>query len=112
MSAPTGGAGGAGGGYNIPISVSRAETTSLNPNQIAGSQINFGSGDMHGGWYDQTNEPYQPATAVSSASQRDAQSNLGGIGLPAASGINPATLYVVAGVGIVAVVAAIYFARK
>lgn len=109
MSAP---AGGAGGGYNIPISVSRAETTSQNPNQIAGSNINFGSGDVHGGWYDQTNEPYQPATAVSSASQRDAQSNLGGIGAPASNGINPTMLYVIAGVGVVGIIAAIYLSRK
>lgn len=105
------GGSGSGAGYNIPISLSSARTTSLNPNQIAGTVINFGSGDASGGWYDQTASPYQPATAVSSAAQRDASSNLGA--LPDQSvGIDPKMIYGLAIGGIVLVIAAIYLTRK
>lgn len=118
--AATGGGGGggggtpaAGGGYNIPISVSRAETTSLNPNFINEANINFGSGDIGGNWYEQENTPYQPATAVSSASQRDAAASVGDVGAPGKNPLqNPYVIAGIAAAAIGAIALTIYLTRK
>lgn len=113
-----GGGGGGGGGYNIPISVSRAETLSANPNQNAATVMNIGSvGDASGGSVSQRNDPYMPATAVSSASQRDAQSSLGGViggnkGSELPLGLTKEAWIAIAIAGVLTVGVAYYFATR
>ena len=70
-----------GAGYNIPVSLSSSDASNVAPNVIAGTNINF-SGNLDAGTQKQSNDPYMPSTAVSSASQRDASAGVGGIGGP------------------------------
>lgn len=92
----SGGAGGAGGsgtgagGYNIPFSLSAASTYSVPQNLLAPTYFVFGSaGARVGGDIASGAESYAPATATSSAAQRDSSATtgaqegaLGAIGLP------------------------------
>lgn len=61
------GGGGQSGGYNVPISLSQAETTALPQNLAAGTVFNFSSPGASGDWYNLTANPDQAATATSSA---------------------------------------------
>lgn len=65
----------AGTGYNIPISVSMAETFSLPQNTAAGTVFDFGPvGGNSGDVYSQEANPIAPATATSSAAEGNAAS--------------------------------------
>lgn len=89
----SGGAGGSGtgaGGYNIPFSLSAASTYSVPQNLLAPTYFVFGSaGARVGGDIASGAESYAPATATSSAAQRDSSATtgaqagtLGGFSLP------------------------------
>lgn len=62
----------AGPGYNIPISVSAAASTSVPQNQSAGTVFNFSSPGGGNSWLDQTANPVSTATATSAAALGDA----------------------------------------
>lgn len=62
----------AGAGYNIPISVSAAASTSIPQNSAAGTVFNFSSPGGGNTWYDQVANPVSTATATSSAALEDA----------------------------------------
>lgn len=66
--------GGAGAGYNIPISVSYARTDTVNPVLSAGTVFNFSSPWGSGGTNDISSRPTSDATATSSAAEGNAAS--------------------------------------
>lgn len=70
---------GAGVGYNIPISVSRAQSFSVPQEQAAGTVFNFSSPGASGDWYSQGQRSETPTTATSSAAQRDANATTGAV---------------------------------
>jgi|SRR5882757_1995067 len=101
-----GGTSGGAGGYNIPISVSAAETFSVPQSLVSPTNIVFGSGNVLS--EKNTSDPYSnaPATAVSSASERDASSKLS----QGDSGTAPKSntkLYLIIGGSVLALIAAI-----
>jgi hypothetical protein len=59
----------AGGGYEIPISVSTAHSFSVPQNVAAPTIFNFGSGDVSGGRFDTEQSPFNPVTATASTAQ-------------------------------------------
>ena len=67
----------AGTGYNIPISVSDAQTYSVPQNTSSPTYFVFGSAgaDVGGGQTSQEANPYAPATATSSAAEGNAASS-------------------------------------
>ena len=104
-----------GAGYNIPVSLSASDAISQNPNQIAGTNINFGSGDLDAGEQTQRNDPYMPSTAVASASQRDASAGANVEAPPdkdGVGGIPQKWLWIGGAVALVGIGAAVYYLRK
>jgi hypothetical protein len=113
-----GGTGGAGAGYNIPISVSYARTDTTNPILNASTTFNFSSPWASGGTNDQTSRLADSATATSSAAEGNAASaaqsatSIGADGSsaqPSALSSIPTWAYIAGGI---AVLALIWFTRK
>lgn len=119
-----------GAGYEIPISVSAAETMSIPQNLATPTYFVFAPTGSVGGDLSQQANPYQPATATSSAavggsaaSATGAQSagGLGGIGSggsPAQGTINlpgglsvTTTQAIYIGLGVLAALAAIWYIK-
>lgn len=71
------------GGYNIPISLSFASTTTSSASQNAPTVFNFNSPNATGGESNSTSEPIAPATATSSAAEGNAASGTSGSGVGA-----------------------------
>lgn len=97
---------GGGGGYNIPVSLSAASSTSTPLNQAAGTVFNFSSPGASGDVYHQEANPVNPATATSSAAlggDSNAETALGNLGQ--STGIEPK--YLVIGGAVLLVVAII-----
>lgn len=69
------------GGYEVSVAASNSEATSLNPNTMAYTNINFGIGTFEGGR--QTNEPYMPSTSTATAALGNATQ--GGVATGASS---------------------------
>ena len=65
----------AGSGYNIPISVSVADSFSVPQSQNLPDYIIFGNAGKTGGDITANPQSYAPATAVSSAAEGNAASN-------------------------------------
>ena len=105
-----------GAGYNIPVSLSASDAISQNPNQNAGTNINFGSGDLDAGEQTQTHAPYMPSTAVASAANgpsnasADVEAPPGFF--PPAGGIPQKWLLIGGAVVLVGIGAAVYYLRK
>jgi hypothetical protein len=107
-----------GAGYNIPISLSAASTFSVPQTLLTPSYVVFGTGNRVGGDIEQSPQNINPATAVSSASQRDASASSSGSGveglIAGSGGVDTKTL-LIAGSAIVIVAliigAAIYFRK-
>jgi len=101
---------GAGTGYNIPISLSAASTFSVPQTLNAPSYVVYGSGNRVGGDTEQSPQNINPATAVSSASQRDASASSSGSGveglLAGGSGLSTQSITIIVA-GVVAVAAII-----
>lgn len=94
-----------GAGYNIPVSFSLASTTSLPISFNTPYVVNFNSPNASGGTSGSQADPYQPATAVSSASNGGpASSGLGAGAIPSVSTgstINLPLILALAGGGLV-----------
>ncbi len=58
-------------GYEISVAASNSEATSLNPNTMAYTNINFGTAFFEGG--KQNNEPYMPSTSTATSALGNAE---------------------------------------
>jgi len=104
----------AGAGYNIPISFSAAQTFSVPQTQTTPTYFVFRSaGAKVGGDIDAAAESYAPATATSSAAQRDATAVTGE---QSASGFfqsdTQKTILIVAAIAAVALLGAIWIYKR
>ena len=96
-------ANGSGAGYNIPVSLSLAESYATPQNTAAGTVFNFASPFASGDTYSQQANPVNPATATSSAAQRDATAQttsptvVGGADMPGVTNWSKVTFMVLAG---------------
>lgn len=68
---------GGGGGYELPISLSAAESTSIPQTVSAGVNFFFASPNSRGDVFDFEQESILPATATSTSAQGDATSETG-----------------------------------
>lgn len=83
----------AGAGYNIPISLSLAQSVSTPISITAPTVFNFSSPNASGGFASSEANPYNPVTATSSAAEGNAaaSSGIGGSAQAAATGSNLST---------------------
>lgn len=107
-------AGGGGAGYNIPVSLSLAESTAQTQTLTAGTTFNFASPYARGDVASIENTPVASATATSAAAQRDASAATSGSGvtIPTKSFLNNPTLIILALAGIVVLVIVFLWTRK
>jgi len=116
MGAPAGE--GQSGGYNIPVSLSAASSTSTPLNQAAGVVFNFGSPGASGSVYHQEANPVNPVTATSSAALGEgatatSTSELGDImGSGAGLKLTPAVLAIGAAILLLVAVGAYVIAKR
>jgi hypothetical protein len=106
-----------GAGYNIPVSLSAASTTSLPQNTGMPVYFVFDSTDSRFGAFSQEANPVQPATATSSAANGKASSESSGSGVGVGGGgLLSGADTIVPGVPnmalVIAAAALIYFALK
>lgn len=103
-------------GYNIPVSVSAASSTSTPLNQAAGTVFNFSSPGASGDVYHQEANPINPATATSSAAlggPSNAQTSLGDLGQGGGGlALTPKVMMIGAAVFLVVVAAAVVYLKK
>ncbi len=106
----------AGSGYNIPISVSVADSFSVPQSQNLPDYIIFGNAGKTGGDITANPQSYAPATAVSSAAEGNAASNLAQSGPPpgffTSLTSNKTTLAIIAGSIVIAIVAVVLIVKK
>lgn len=101
----------AGAGYDV--SASRSEAQSQAANQQAGTVINFGAGARAGDWYgDQSATPNSTAVAARTAGATDSNSQGGTGGAEPWHAKIDWVMVGIAGVVVLSVVGAIYFAHK
>ncbi len=114
---PNGGSGGGGGtpsgGYSIPISGSQSAAQSQQ--LAAGTVFNFYSPGASGDWYDQSATPVSRAESTAASAPggtATAATGGGAIDLPGGFQVDTKTMLIVAGVALVAIIGAIWLARK
>lgn len=89
-------------GYNIPVSLSFAETTTSSLAEDAGTTFNFSSPGASGGNPTDLSQPEAPATATSSAANGGnaaSQSSGTGVNTPASGGSSLGSILIYAALG-------------
>lgn len=105
-------------GYEISVAASNSEATSLNPNNMAYTNINFGTASY--GSNDQSNKPYMPSTSTATAALGNASQGGNSVGNGYSEeevkpGITPEQkklLLIGGSLAAVAVIAAVIYFRK
>lgn len=108
---------GAGGGYNIPISVSASETLSIPTSYNAPNNIIYGSGNLLTGDSSAQSNPIQPSTANSAAAEGNAatsskDSGVAGSGSSANGGVPSWAIWAGVGVAVLSLGLTVYMVAR